>query len=422
MPVRAAIGVTFVIGAALVATGVAVLAFLQADLEDNVGTDASAKATFVVTELESGTPPASITLPPGDPVQVVPGEGGLVAGRPKAGPTPTLTEVRATDVLEFRWTSQQATTPAGEPFTVYVASSLKLEHSAVRTVRLAMAGGLPPLLLLVGGLTWLVARRALRPVAAIRSEMAAITASTDLSRRVPEPDSQDEIARLARTTNETLTALEASEERQRRFVADASHELRNPLSSLRTQLEIGAAHPELLNLDGIIQDTVRLQKLASDLLLLARLDSGEQSAKAAEVDLAGLLEPDGVRIAESTSLLVRGSASQLGRVVDNLVANAQRHAATEVVLTLRRDGDDAVLEVADDGTGVPEDQRERIFERFVRLDDARSRDDGGAGLGLAIARDVVRRHGGSLTVNTGPAGGAVFTMRLALLTARVASP
>lgn len=134
--------------------------------------------------------------------------------------------------------------------------------------------GLPLLLLTVSGVTYVVTGRALRPVEGIRSEMAAITASEDLSRRVPEPDAHDEIARLARTTNETLAALEASVERQRAFVADASHELRSPIASLRTQLEVGAAHPELLDLQGAVADTVRLQSLAADLLLLARLDAG----------------------------------------------------------------------------------------------------------------------------------------------------
>lgn len=140
--------------------------------------------------------------------------------------------------------------------------------------------GLPLLLVTVSGVTYVVTRRALQPVEGIRAEMAAITASEDLSRRVPEPATHDEVARLARTTNETLAALEASVERQRAFVADASHELRSPIASLRTQLEVGAAHPELLDVEGAVEDTVRLQRLAADLLLLARLDAGERSADA----------------------------------------------------------------------------------------------------------------------------------------------
>jgi signal transduction histidine kinase len=276
------------------------------------------------------------------------------------------------------------------------------------------------LLAVVGGVTWLVTRRALRPVEGIRREMAAITRSEDLARRVPEPGSRDEVARLARTTNETLAALEASVERQRRFVADASHELRSPIASLRTQLEVGAAHPELLDVSGAVEDTVRLQQLAADLLLLARLDAGERPGPAL-LDPAQLLaeevarrtgdrQPVEVTVAEG--LQVAGSRGQLARVISNLLDNAQRHAAASVSASVRRQGGGIVLAVADDGAGVPERERERIFERFVRLDDARTRDEGGAGLGLAIARDVARRHGGTLTVGRSASGGALFELTL----------
>ena len=271
-------------------------------------------------------------------------------------------------------------------------------------------------------MTWLVTRRALRPVEGIRQEMAAITASEDLGRRVPEPDSRDEVARLARTTNETLAALEASVERQRRFVADASHELRSPIASLRTQLEVGDAHPELLDVPGAVADTVRLQALAADLLLLARLDAGERPGRTA-VDLGALVREEvsqraadrigpAVSVRDPDALEVTGSRAQLARVLGNLLDNAQRHAVRSVAVSVRADRGDVVVEVADDGAGVPEAERERIFERFVRLDDARSRDDGGAGLGLAIARDVAARHGGTLTAGAARDGGARFTLRL----------
>jgi signal transduction histidine kinase len=287
--------------------------------------------------------------------------------------------------------------------------------------------GLPVLLLVVGGVTWLVTRRALTPVEGIRREMAAITASEDLSRRVPEPATHDEVARLARTTNETLTALEASVERQRRFVADASHELRSPIASLRTQLEVGSAHPHLLDVSGAVEDTVRLQQLAADLLLLARLDAGEQPGLT-RVDLGALVRSEvagragdrfPVRVDTGESGVasggadvgeVAGSRGQLARVLGNLLDNAQRHARGGVVVSVRVRGGSVVVAVADDGAGVPEAERERIFERFVRLDDARSRDDGGAGLGLAIARDVAHRHGGSLTVGEARDGGARFEL------------
>ncbi|MFJ5263873.1 sensor histidine kinase [Streptomyces sp. NPDC088387] len=303
-------------------------------------------------------------------------------------------------------------------FTVYAGAPLAAEQSAVNTAMTVMLIGFPLLLGVVAAVTWLVTRRALRPVEGIRREMAEITASADLSRRVPEPETHDEIARLASTTNETLAALETSVERQRRFVADASHELRSPIASLRTQLEVGAAHPELLDVPGAVADTVRLQHLAADLLLLARLDAGERPQDG-RVDLAALARDTaegrpGVRVTADDVVEVAGSRGQLERVLGNLLDNARRHAHSAVTVAVRGSGGLAVVEVADDGDGVPEADRERIFERFVRLDDARSRDDGGAGLGLAIARDVAVRHGGTLTVGTAPAGGALFELRLPL--------
>ncbi|CNF52858.1 signal transduction histidine kinase [Mycobacterium tuberculosis] len=209
--------------------------------------------------------------------------------------------------------------------------------------------------------------------------------------------------------------------RQRGFVADASHELRSPIASLRTQLEVAAAHPELLDVDGLVEDVVRLQHLAADLLLLARIDAGERPP-ARPVALGRLVRDEldrrapGDRIAVQPSIeadpRVMGVPARLARVLGNLLDNAQRHADSAVRLSLREVRGRAVLRVADDGPGVPAGDRERIFERFVRLDDARSRDEGGAGLGLAIARDLVAAHGGSLTVGEAPGGGALFEVRL----------
>ncbi|MFD7438701.1 ATP-binding protein [Streptomyces sp. NPDC059861] len=321
------------------------------------------------------------------------------------------------DQADYRFAKVQVEVPGQGTYTVYAGGPLAAEQNAVSTAQTVMLIGFPLLLGVVAGVTWLVTGRALRPVEGIRSEMAEITASEDLSRRVPEPGTHDEVARLARTTNETLAALETSVDRQRRFVADASHELRSPIASLRTQLEVAAAHPELLDLDGAVEDTVRLQRLAADLLLLARLDAGERPT-GTRVDVAELAREQaagrtGVSV-DAESFEVAGSRGQLGRVLANLLDNAQRHARSAVTVAVRRDGGRAVVQVADDGDGVPRADRERIFERFVRLDDARSRDEGGAGLGLAIARDVAARHGGTLTVHDAPAGGALFELRLPL--------
>ncbi|MFD8728769.1 sensor histidine kinase [Streptomyces sp. NPDC059611] len=471
---RAAIGATLVVAVALVAAGLAVLLVLRANLIDQADLQAEVAAREVAGQLALDTPYEDLDLDDEEdhPVQVTDEEGRVVfvsqglraiSGTGSAGvsPVPSASvgatpspgdddgddddgddngrpgrgEVSSDDPdfsdgtatvdgrqADYRFAAVEATTPAGLTLTVHAGAPLAAEQEAVGTVRGAMLTGLPILLAVVAGVTWLVTRRALRPVEGIRREMAAITASEDLARRVPEPDSRDEIARLARTTNETLTVLEASVERQRRFVADASHELRSPIASLRTQLEVAHAHPELLDLPGAVADTVRLQVLAADLLLLARLDAGEKPG-AARLEVGALVReevsqrtgdriPVRVEVAEGAAYEVNGSRGQLVRVVGNLLDNAQRHAENRITVQVAAEGSGVRVEVRDDGAGVPEDERERIFERFVRLDDARSRDDGGAGLGLAIARDVAERHGGTLTVHQAPEGGAAFRLRL----------
>ncbi|MEU2261683.1 HAMP domain-containing sensor histidine kinase [Streptomyces sp. NPDC019645] len=438
---RAALGATLVVAVALIGAGLAVLFVLRANLTDQAGLQAEVTARNVATQLDLDVPYDRLDLPDGEdrPVRVT-GEDGRVraasedlesmTGTPSAPDDdedrPGFGNGTATvdgETADYRFAVVRAGGRDGGTVTVAAGAPLAAEHRAVDTVRDAMLIGLPVLLVVVAGVTWLVTRRALRPVEGIRSEMAAITASEDLSRRVPEPDSRDEIARLARTTNETLAALEASVERQRRFVADASHELRSPIASLRTQLEVGAAHPGLLDVPGAVADTVRLQQLAADLLLLARLDAGERPGRA-RLDLAvtvreevaqrGAADRLPVAVDAEESVEVAGSRGQLARVLGNLLDNAQRHARAAVSVTVRREGGDAVLTVADDGPGVPGPERERIFERFVRLDDARTRDAGGAGLGLPIARDVARRHGGTLTVSETAGGGALFVLRLPL--------
>ncbi|MER5216376.1 HAMP domain-containing sensor histidine kinase [Streptomyces sp. NPDC002838] len=467
---RATLAATLVVAVALVAAGGAVLLSLRSNLIGEAGTDAERSARAVASSLALGKRYDQLSLDEEDePVQVVDENRKLVAAsedlerisgtdtdavKPRARPTApaggeegeesgdsdqdadddsslhpgeidektTYTNGSATidgETGDYRFAAVKVEVEGKGLLIVYAGAPLSAEKSAVNTALTVMLIGFPLLLAVVAGVTWLVTRRALRPVEGIRGEMAAITASEDLARRVPVPDTHDEVARLARTTNETLAALETSVERQRRFVADASHELRSPIASLRTQLEVGAAHPELLDVEGAVEDTVRLQRLAADLLLLARLDAGERPAADARFDLAALAREEaegraGVTLEAPEAVEVAGSRGQVGRLLTNLLDNARRHARSAVRVSVRREGEWAVAGVADDGDGVPEGDRERIFERFVRLDEARSRDDGGAGLGLAIARDVAARHGGTLTVHDAPTGGALFELRLPL--------
>ncbi|WP_329790982.1 HAMP domain-containing sensor histidine kinase [Lentzea sp. DG1S-22] len=244
--------------------------------------------------------------------------------------------------------------------------------------------------------------RVLRPVEVMRAELAEIN-EHNLTRRVPVPSADNEIARLGATLNETLDRVHRGVEDTRRFVADASHELRSPLAALRAELEIALSHPHMADWPTVVkaalEDAERLQELTTDLLLLARLDA-DALDKQDTVDLSAVVAREVSRRAMVTldadeHVLVPGRRAQLSRLLGNLLDNAERHAGAAVVVRLRG-GTTATLEVIDDGPGIPEADRERVFDRFTRLDEARTRAAGGAGLGLAIARRIATRHQGTL--------------------------
>ncbi|GIH29688.1 two-component sensor histidine kinase [Acrocarpospora phusangensis] len=268
----------------------------------------------------------------------------------------------------------------------------------------------------------------LRPVEAIRSQLDHIR-STNPGRRVPVPTAKDEIYRLARSVNQTLDRLESVLDQQRRFCSDASHELRTPITAMRTQLEVALMAPEDTDVpqlcDAVLPSIERLQAIASDLQTLTRLDTGVPGDRQ-KVDLCELIT---MELGASNGKVVQrllpgvtvlGDRSGLGRLVGNLVQNAQRHASSTVTVTLRRGNGDprfplgiAEVEVLDDGDGIAADQRETVFRRFTRLDTARSRVAGGVGLGLPIARQIAESHGGTLTIQDSDRG-ARFVLRLPL--------
>jgi signal transduction histidine kinase len=292
----------------------------------------------------------------------------------------------------------------------------------------SLAGGTLGLTLLAAATVWFIAGRVLRPVEAIRSEFAELSAH-HLDRRVPVPRAGSEIARLATTMNTTLDRLQTAVDRQRQFTADASHELRTPLACLRTELELASSRPDTADwpqvVDDALGDAIRLQDLTDDLLLLARLDAETSAAEAGrQVDLTDLLReetarrspPDHLTLTAHSApgpLAVHGHRALLARVLGNLLDNAERHASSSITVRLTHDAEQhvAVVEVLDDGPGIAPDDHQRIFERFTRLDDARARDTGGAGLGLAIAHRITTTHHGTLTI-TPSAHGAHFTLRL----------
>jgi signal transduction histidine kinase len=288
-----------------------------------------------------------------------------------------------------------------------------------------LTGGL---ILVLSGLaafaTWKMVGRTLGPIEAVRAQLAEISMS-DLSRRVPEPSGDDEIARMARTANETLERLETAAEKQRQFSADAAHELRTPIAALRVNLEDAAMHPDDTDLPAAIhtalRDTERLESIITDLLLLARV--GTAGAMMEPLDLAELAatavsgrEQVEIRTYLFPGVTVYGASPRLLRLLENLLDNAENNTNSVIEVAVGREDGKAVLTVTDDGPGIPVADRERVFERFTRLDTARSRNAGGAGLGLAIARDIAQAHGGTLCVEDSPRG-ARLVLRIPLYTA-----
>ncbi|MBR7837294.1 HAMP domain-containing histidine kinase [Actinospica durhamensis] len=296
--------------------------------------------------------------------------------------------------------------------------------------------GVPAAALLVAAVAYVATRRALRPVEQITARTAAVTAS-DPRERVTVPATGDEIARLATAINSTLERLEAASRTQHRFVADAAHELRSPLASLLATLEVAEKYPAKADWPAAVRtaagQTRRLRALADDLLLLARLDTAPQtsgntssaaSARAGRpVDLAALVQDvasdfEGRRVAVSVqddslgAATVEGNAVRLERMLRNLVDNAVRFADAAVVISVAVDDGQAVVTVSDDGPGIAPADRERVFDRFTRLQDDRARATGGSGLGLAIAREIADRHHGSLRVLEPVGGGATLAARL----------
>ena len=286
----------------------------------------------------------------------------------------------------------------------------------------------PVTAVVLAAVIWWFVGRTLRPVEAMRSEVATI-GGRDLHRRLPAPATDDEVGRLGRTLNDMLDRLEAAAEQQRRFVADASHELRTPLTRMRSELEVDLAHPAGADLlathRSALEEVDGLQRLVDDLLHLARQDAEPGGAGSDEIGLDDLVRavaaatpvPDGTVIdtSEVRSAQVRGHAGSLSRAVANLLDNAVRHAQGRVWIGVADADGRARLIVDDDGPGIPVADRQRVFERFTRLDDARTADAGGAGLGLAIVHAVVSSHGGSVAIDARPGGGTRVTVDLPAL-------
>ena len=412
-------------------TGIALVAFQRAVLTDSVDEVLERQVAEIAELVDAGTVPDVIPGRGDDDAfaLVVDASGRVIASTahtiegvdvaPPGGASEQFRTVRPVpDGSDYRVLSQ----PHGD-VVIVVGTPLDDVDDSVATLTRALAVAVPVASLLLAILVWLLVGRVLRPVERIRSQVAEISGSS-LDRRVPEPGTRDEIDRLARTMNEMLERIQASSDRQQRFVADASHELRSPLTRIRAELEVDLAHPETADLAAthrnVLADAETLRRLVDDLLTLARLDDGSADTRREPVDLDDVVlrevESLGVPVdvSEVSGAQVVGDPSQLARVVRNLLDNAVRHGGSAIAITLREEGGEAVLSVTDDGPGIPAQLHERVFERFARVDEARTTAEGGAGLGLAIAREVAERHHGTITIDPGVSPGARFVLRVPL--------
>ena len=309
----------------------------------------------------------------------------------------------------------QKATLSGQPVEIVVAAPLGDVQDALHALKIVLFVVVPLLVIGIGALEWAVIGLTLRPVDRLRAaagELAADATSgrRDRGARLPVGAGDDEITRLAETLNLLLSRLQLSVHRQREFIADAAHELRSPLANMRVQLDVAQAHPQLLNAQELAaelsEELDRMTRLADDLLLLGRLDSGGP----------GPFEPmDLGELAGTTGppIMVGGNRDALLRLVLNLRTNAHDHA-DHVEVSVRSEGRFAVLDVDDDGPGIPPEDRDRVFDRWTRLDTARDRTSGGSGLGLAIARDIATAHGGTVAITDSPSGGTRVRVSLPL--------
>jgi signal transduction histidine kinase len=349
--------------------------------------------------------------------------GPLVELRPAPGEILHVDQPLPFDDDPYRVIARGGTSN-GHTFTVFVGQSLGPVEYSVQVLLTLLVIGVPLLLVILGAATFVFARRSLRPVEAIRRTVASIN-NRDLSERVAVPIADDAVSRLAKTMNAMLERLEVAQRAQRQFVADASHELRSPIATLATTAEINLAHPESGDSRDfsvvVLEESRRLQRLVDNLLMLARADErGMRPSSMQDVDLDDIVSAERRRITATSELIVEasiqparatGDPHQLRQLVRNLADNAVQHARSRIELSVYRRGQQVIVEVFNDGPVIEPGDRERIFDRFVRLEESRARASGGTGLGLAIVREIVTAHQGIVRVIDDP-GGARFQLTL----------
>lgn len=439
---RSALVAAVVVLASLVVVGSASVVLLYRSMCADVDDAANSRALAVAERLKKEPPDEleSVLLATDQrivAVQVIDARGRIVR-RSDSAPKEPLIPLRGNNFRNSQVgvsatadddTRVAALTADGRKgrYTVLVGGGIEPIESMTSTVATMLTITAPVVAVVAAGVTYLLVRRSLRSVDAIRSRVSEIS-SSDLSERVPVPDRADEISALAATMNKMLERIEAGHTAQRRFVGDASHELRSPLATVISALEIAQSHPEVFDKTlvqtALLPEAHRMQSLVEDLLLLARADEHGLPMRRTEIDLDDLASTEVARLKRETSLQVSGNlaavkvsgdALGLARVLRNLADNAARHARSTVSIVVRADADRAYLQVCDDGPGIPVTERGRVFERFVRLDADRSRHGGGSGLGLAIVAEIVAAHMGMIDIDDRTGGGTVMTVRLPLV-------
>ncbi len=439
---RTSVAATLVVTVCLALAGVALLFVLFRSLETSARATADARAHQVADELRTEKPAdldqsmlatdSQVAV-----VQVVDSTGQLVAqsaGGPAAplsarrialGESGFLDQVELSAANDFWVTGVGADSPSG-PVTILVGADRENAETVVTTVGWLLAVCGPIVVALAAFGTYRLVGSALQPVERMRARVSSLTTDV-LAQRIPVPPTDDEVARLAVTLNDMLERIAAGQAAQRRFVSDASHELRSPLATITAALNLAQVRPEELDRElieeALLPETRRMARLVDDLLLLAHADENLHALKMVDVDLDDIVyaEEDRVRtltelrvIMSVTAVRIAGDPQALSRLVRNLVDNAIRHARSEIRLECRPSDDHAQIIVADDGPGIPAADRLRVFDRFVRLDSPRTRDIGGAGLGLSIVAEIVSAHRGRIQITESAGGGAQFLVQLPL--------
>ena len=440
IPARSAAVSAVVVLCALALAGAGLDAILYRSLVEGVDYAAAERVHDLAKALQSD-PPAGLdsSLFSTDQrvvaIQVIAPDGTVVK-RSRSAPTTPLVAVTdfgfdlrrslsddAVPGEDMRVSGRRVATASGD-YTVLVGGGSQAVEATARTVALLLACGAPIVVAVAAAATFGLVRRSLRSVDAIRARVAEISTS-DLAERVPVPDGRDEIAALAVTMNQMLSRIEAGHLAQQRFIGDASHELRSPLATIISGLEVAEAHPDLLDaeltVNTLLPEAQRMHTLIEDLLLLARADEQRLVRRKEKLALDEIAEVEAARARREARCAIdtdicparcTGDPVAISRMIRNLVENAVRHANSCVTLEVGSSNGAAILNVSDDGPGIAAADRARVFERFVRLDSDRARSGGGAGLGLAIVAEVVAAHGGTVTIDDRPGGGTRMIVSL----------